>query len=66
MRDEAKRLLKLAGAVTCDKLMAAAGSGCSWDMLACVDRLVELGELRRVTPVGSVSTQSEVFVSGSE
>ncbi|HEY6924448.1 MAG TPA: hypothetical protein VI653_13335 [Steroidobacteraceae bacterium] len=63
VRDEAQRLLKLAGAVTCDRLLLAAGSGSSWTQLACVDRLVELGEIRRITPVGSVATQNEVFVS---
>ena len=60
IRDEAKRLLEESGAVTCGKLMV--GSGDSWVMLACIDRLVELGELRRVTPRGSCSTQDEVFV----
>lgn len=65
VRDESKRLLKLAGAVTCERLMAAAGSGSSWTMLACVDRLVELGELRRVTPRGTVATQDEVFTGTS-
>jgi hypothetical protein len=60
IRDEAQRLLKLSGAVTCEKLMV--GSGDSWVMLACIDRLVELGELRRVTTVGSCATQREVFV----
>lgn len=63
VRDRAKALLAQAGAVTCEKLMSAAGSGSSWTMLACVDRLVELGELRRVTPRVSVSTQDEVFVA---
>lgn len=63
IRDEAKRLLKLAGAVTCGRILNAA-TGNSWVILACVDRLVELGELKRVTPVGSVATQDEVFVGG--
>lgn len=59
IRDTAKRLVNQAGAVTCSKLMV--GSGDSWLMLACIDRLVELGELRRVTPVGTVSTSDEIF-----
>jgi hypothetical protein len=62
VRDAAVRLYALAGAVSCGKLMHAAGSGDTWDQLACIDRLVELGELRRVTPVGSCSTLDEVFV----
>jgi hypothetical protein len=64
VRDEAQRLCQLAGAVSCSHLMdAAAGStGDSWDRLACIDRLVEIKELRRLTPVGSCSTSNEVFV----
>jgi hypothetical protein len=48
IRDNAKHLLSLAGAVQSGKLMSGV-SGDSWTMLACIDRLVELGELREVT-----------------
>lgn len=64
IRDHAKELLETAGAATSGKLSAGAGGGDTWDMLACIDRLVELGELRRITPIGSVPTQNEVFVAG--
>lgn len=62
IRDKARELLDKSGAVTSGKLMCCSGD--TWDMLACIDRLVELGELRRVTPVGSCMTQNEVFVRG--
>lgn len=52
VRDRAKVLLAEAGVVRCDKLMAAAGAGVNWDMLACVDRLVELGELVEIATGG--------------
>lgn len=61
VRDEAARLLEIAGAVRLHKLML--GTGDSWEMLARVERLVELGELREVTGPGTPN-QSRVFVSG--
>lgn len=66
VRDHAQKLLAASGAVTCEKLLAGAGAGAgaSFVQLACIDRLVELGELRRVTPVGSCATRNEVFVRG--
>jgi hypothetical protein len=62
VRDHVQRLLKMSGAVRCQEILGAAGSGSSWTQLACVDRMVELGELKRITPRGSVSTQGEVYV----
>lgn len=47
VRDTASNLCALAGA--CSVSQATRGlSGSSWRMLACVDRLVELGEFRYV------------------
>lgn len=60
IRDNVHRLLKLAGAVRMEEAMC--GGGSSWDMLACVDRLVELGEIREITN-GDVAGQHRVFVS---
>ena len=48
IRDHARKLLEVSGAVTGGKLLAAGGTGSSWTMMACVDRLCELGELRKV------------------
>jgi hypothetical protein len=61
VRDKARELLALAGAVRMDKLMIGSGDG--WKMLARVDRLVELGELREVTPDDGTAGQDRVFVS---
>jgi len=60
VRDFAAKALALAGAVRCQELMGAAGGGDSWTMLACVDRLVELGELREIRQ--ECAGQHRVFV----
>ena len=63
IRDRVQRLLKNAGAVRMQE--ATVGfSGSSWDMLACLDRMVELGELRELTD--DVAGQHRVFVSVSK
>lgn len=62
IRDEAHRLLAEAGAFQGGRAWKNV-SGDTWMMHACLDRLVELGELRRVTPIGSVWGQHEVFVA---
>ena len=60
IRDKSKQLLKRAG---CFKLgMAISGQiGDSWAMIACVDRLVELGEIREVEQIGAAG-QDRIFV----
>jgi len=63
IRDNAKRLLAIAGAVQMEKLWEGCG-GSSWAMLACVDRLEELGEIRRI-PDTRLATQHQVYVAGS-
>lgn len=62
VRDFAAKAFNYAGAVTAGKLVNAYGSGDSWQALACVDRLVEIGEIREVTVPGSVCGQNRVFV----
>ena len=64
IRDNVLRILRNAGAVRMEE--ATAGfSGDSWDMLACVDRLVELKELRELKQDGYVAGQHRVFVAVS-
>ncbi len=58
VRDTAKRLLKQSGAFT---MGHALGHGDSWQNMACVDRLVELGEIREI-PRGNCADQDRVFV----
>jgi len=62
VRDFVQSALKTAGAVRMQEAMGAAGGGDSWTMVACVDRMVELDELREVT-TGNVAGQHRVFVS---
>jgi hypothetical protein len=64
VRDFCQRMLKEAGAVRADKAMAAWGGGSSWTMLAAMDRLVEIGELREIT--SNTWGQHRVFVDASE
>jgi hypothetical protein len=46
IRDAARELIRVAGAFRQAELLErASAGGDSWTMLACVDRLVELGEL---------------------
>jgi hypothetical protein len=59
VRDNVKELLATAGAFRVDKVL----SGNSWFCLACVDRMVELGELEELTGK-QVAGQDRVFVKG--
>lgn len=49
IRDRAKRLLRDAGAFRLQECIVDC-AGDSWKMIACVDRLVELGEIIELTP----------------
>ena len=60
IRDNAYKLCRLAGCATMEKLTSGQ-TGDSWQMLACVDRLVELGELYEVKQTSHVPGQYRVF-----
>lgn len=60
IRDRAKRLLEKAGAFEMSKMFMV---GDSWASLACVDRLVELGEIIEINKGPNVRGQDRVFVS---
>lgn len=60
--DKARKCIKFSGAVRSQELLI--GSGDTWDMLARIDRLVELHYLREITG-GDVAGQHRVFVAGS-
>ena len=60
IRDRINRLLTLAGACRMQEITLHQ-TGSSWQMIACVDRLVELGEIREITN-GDVCGQHRVFV----
>lgn len=61
IRDTARDLLEDAGAVTSQKLMCVTGD--TWDMLACIDRLVELGELIEIPNPISRAGQHRIFIA---
>ena len=60
VRDRVNALLAEAGAVRQQEAVSGV-SGDSWTMLACLDRMVELGELRELTGP-RVPGQYRVFV----
>ena len=61
VRDMVMMLLKTAGAF---KMFSALKdiTGNSWDMIALVDRLVELNEIREINQMGYVAGQDRIFV----
>ena len=61
IRDKAKALLDVAGAFRMDAVMKTSGD--TWTMLACVDRMIEIGELKEVTKAGSVAGQHRIFTA---
>lgn len=61
IRDKAKELLGESGAVMSKKLMCVSGD--TWDMLACIDRLVEIGELLEIKNTVSGAGQHRVFIA---
>ena len=48
VNDRADRLIAQSGVVTLEKLIQGE-TGSSWSMMACVDRLVEMGRLKEVS-----------------
>lgn len=48
VRDGVQKTLKIAGAIRMQEAMQFSGCCSSWEQLACVDRMVELGELREI------------------
>ncbi len=61
IRGQAFRMLGDAGAFRLDKAILGI-AGDTWDALACIDRMVELGELLELSTDGP--TQHRVFVKG--
>ena len=51
IRDLVKGFLKTSGAFEINKAMqlGPAGASTTWEMLACIDRLVEIGEIREIS-----------------
>ena len=64
IRDKAQQLLKIAGAFREQEVLSAV-TGSSWQALACVDYLVERGEIKRVLGGDHVARQHNVYVANS-
>lgn len=59
IRDRVKKILSQSGAITMG--VAMAGGGDSWERMACVDRLVELREIKEIN-YGECAGQHRIFV----
>lgn len=66
IRDHVQGLLRKAGAFTMARAFDARCSGDTWTQIACVDRLVELGEIREVKQPNYIAGQDRIFVKGGE
>jgi len=62
IRDTVHRLLEVSGAFQMEKAWKNV-TGSSWEMMACVDRLAELGEIQEVGTAKSMA-QYRVFIKG--
>lgn len=60
IRDNAFKLISLAGCARMGEIIAG-NTGDSWTMLACVDRLVETGEIREIK-YGDCAGQNRIFI----
>lgn len=65
IRDHTRALLKTAGAITLEAAIRGARGGDSWLMLACVDRLVELGEISEILYPEQKIQNNRIFISRS-
>lgn len=60
IRDHVNMVIKTSGAITMGAAMNVV-VGDSWENMACVDRMVELGELREI-PQDKCTGQGRVFI----
>ena len=65
IRDRVKSLLMEAGAFRAQEAWKTCGGGDTWMMLACLDRLVELREIRELNDT-LAPAQHRVFVSAKD
>lgn len=61
IRDKVHAAIKTNGCVSMGSAIAGQSGG-SWEMLACVDRLVELGEIAEIKNTKSDAGQHRIFV----
>lgn len=65
IRDKSKLLLKTAGCFRLQELIQGF-TGDSWFNIACIDRLVEIGEIKEVTDSTKVQGQHRIFISKND
>lgn len=65
IRDKSKLLLKTAGCFRLQELIQGF-TGDSWFNIACIDRLVEIGEIKEVTDCTKVQGQYRIFISKND
>ena len=61
IRDQISYFLKISGAVRMQEALTGT-YGDSWESMACVDRLIELGEIKEITGPETIG-QHRVFIS---
>jgi hypothetical protein len=61
IRDRAKHLITMSGAASCEKIIIGI-NGDTWEMLACIDRLVEIGDIMEVPNPHSRAGQHRIFI----
>jgi hypothetical protein len=69
MRDRVLKIVKQAGAIRAAEAMLlpdGIGAADGWDLLAALDRMVELGDLREIPQADRVAGQHRVFVAGRQ
>lgn len=65
-KDHVQKLLKVSGAARCGEIIQGLGGGDTFMMLACIDKLVEEGEILEVKQVKRVRGQNQIYVSNKE
>lgn len=63
VRDSVKEHIEISGAVRFDKIKVKSGGYNSFDLIACVDRLVELGEIVELPRLGYLWQQYKVYTT---
>ena len=64
IREHIREIVDQYEVITMNKAMSGStGGGSSWTMMACVDRMVELGELEEVEQCGYVAGQHKIYRS---
>lgn len=62
IRDHVNNVLNISGCIFMGKAILGARGGDSWLMMACVDRMAELGEIHEID-YGTCAGQHRIFVN---